>query len=350
MFLSTQPFSVACSAAGQRLVGDVGDLDQLLHVGRIDQPALHRGLAAFAVERHEVDVLVQVGADQILVAQRLAQQGHEVDAGADLADQVGGGDGAAAEDLPALVLGGDDVFLGGLAQRLDVDVLVEDGVADHQAALLLDRRHFLLHVVDRDARAQVLEIGRGLLRIERHHPVGEVGRAEGDVLGVQNLAAELLDGQPLGLDAAGDVGFLVGIFRALQVVARLDGLEHVLGAWIGRNADIVDAFQSGDHLGAQLLGEDRAIGTLVDEPVGGQRDDQQVTVTLADIEMALVPDMEDVEHAVRQHHLAALGALRSGDLAQFAERLDLVQHRYAVPCQLSYRKRTPYWPIGGRDR
>ena len=66
-------------------------------------------------------------------------------------------------------------------------------------------------------------------------------------------------------------------------------------------------------------------------------------MTLADIEMALVADMQDVEHTVRQHHLTALGARRSGDLAQFAERLDLVEHRYAVPCQLSYRKRTRYW-------
>ena len=66
---------------------------------------------------------------------------------------------------------------------------------------------------------------------------------------------------------------------------------------------------------------------------------------LADVQMPLVPDMQDVEHAVCQHHLLALRTRCGGDFAQFAERLDFLEHRSAVLCSLA-----PDPPIGVRDR
>ena len=69
---------------------------------------------------------------------------HQVDTLAELGHEVRRCDRPAAEDLALLVLRGDDVFLGRLAERLDIDVLVEDCIADYQASLALDGRDFLL--------------------------------------------------------------------------------------------------------------------------------------------------------------------------------------------------------------
>ena len=48
---------------------------------------------------------------------------------------------------------------------------------------------------------------------------------------------------------------------------------------------------------------------------------------LAGIEMTLVADMQDVEHAMRQHDLLAARARRGGDRAQLVESPDLARHR-----------------------
>jgi len=279
---------------------------------------------------------METGPDEFLVAVFLSEQRHEIDAAAQLSREIGGRDGAAAEDLAIPVFRRNDVLFGRFSERLDVDVFVDDGVSDDETAHALDGGNLLDEVRRRDPGPQILEKYRGVFRIELQRPVGEIGRAEGDVFGVQHLAAELLDRQSFGFDAARDVAFLVAVFRTLQVEVRPHRLDDVLGPWIGRDTDVIDAFESGDHLGAQLLGEDRPVGSLVDEFVGRQGDDQNIAMLFADIEMALVPDMQDVEHAMRQHDLPPGGPGFRRNLSQLPDCLDFFEHRFTVPRSLLF--------------
>ena len=79
--------------------------------------------------------------------------------------------------------------------------------------------------------------------------------------------------------------------------------------------DEIDAFQGGDGLGAEVLGEDRTVGALVDEAVGGDGNDENVAELAGLLKMADVADVQRVENAVTKDDLVTAGARRWRALA-----------------------------------
>ena len=53
-------------------------------------------------------------------------------------------------------------------------------------------------------------------------------------------------------------------------------------------------------------------------------------MAFADIEVALVSDMQDVEHAMRQHDLPPFGPGFRRNLLQLPECLDFFEHQFTV--------------------
>ena len=73
-----------------------------------------------------------------------------------------------------------------------------------------------------------------------------------------------------------------------------------------------DRVESGQHLGAHLFGKGGTARPLVDEAVGGDRDDQDVAFLAGQFQMAQMPDMEQVEDAMGEHDLASRGPVAVG--------------------------------------
>src|SRR5208282_1755976 len=211
----------------------------------------------------------------------------------ELRRRVRGGDHTAREDLAVEITRRDDVLLRRLAERLDVDVFVEDRVADDQATHSLQGAKLGLQLPEADLRAHVPQIFRGVLGKGLQRAVGETRRAEGDVVGEYDPPAEALDARPLRLDPAGQVVLLVAVFGPLDVDARPYLIDDELRPRAWRDADIVDHVQCREHFRPQLLGEDRPARTLAHVLVGGERDDEDVALAFARLEVSLVADVQD---------------------------------------------------------
>ena len=135
-----------------------------------------------------------------------------------------------------------------------------------------------------------------------------------------------MDAPAIGLDRiafernlAGDVALRVLVVLALDVDRGPDALDgaHRIGGVV--DGDPIDIFERGQHLGAQFGVEHRAAGTLVDETVGGDGDDQHVAELAGGFEMADVAEMQEIERTVGlDHGLAGAPALLAGgrDLGQ----------------------------------
>jgi len=102
------------------------------------------------------------------------EHGDEVGRSAELGEQIGGGADAAAKDLFLEIARRDDVFLRWLAQRLDVNIFVEDGVADDETAFICQRVERRGEIIDGDSPAQCVEELVGLFRIDLQREVGEI--------------------------------------------------------------------------------------------------------------------------------------------------------------------------------
>src|SRR5262249_56844326 len=81
------------------------------------------------------------------------------------------------------------------------------------------------------------------------------------------------------------------------------------------------------------LGERRPADALVDEPVGGEGDDEHVAELAGLLEVSDVSDVEQVEHPVAVDDPPALGPVSVEERGQFVERVDLrVRGHAALPC------------------
>ena len=128
-----------------------------------------------------------------------------------------------------------------------------------------------------------------------------------------------LDRVALERNLAGDVALRVLVVLALDVDRRSDALDgaHRVGGVV--DGDPIDIFKRGQHLGAQFGVKHRASGTLVDETVGGDGDDQHVAELASGLEMTHVTEMQEIERPVRlDYGLAGAPALLAGrrDLGQ----------------------------------
>ena len=200
-------------------------------------------------------------------------------------------------------------------------VLVDDRVADHQR----------LHVPEALERADdgVAGVPRPELAQERLRLLGidvEVGvqqtrRAEGDLLGEVDAAADCLDRDALVVDLAGQVRRRVRVVAALHVdrrAQRADRLDR--GRRVG-DGDVIDRHERRHRFGAQALVEHRAPRALVDEPVRGDRDHQDVALAARRLEVADVAGMQQVEDAVAVDDAPAARALPLERLGNLLERL-----------------------------
>ena len=133
-----------------------------------------------------------------------------------------------------------------------------------------------------------------------------------------------LDRLALADDAAREVLLLVLIVRALDVGVGLEPRDHLFGRGPAADTDPVDALQRRQHLGPELLRKDRPAGALVDEFVGGDGDEQEVALTGRRLEVAHVAEMNQIEDAMGQHHIAALGLEAVSQGGQLVDRFDLV--------------------------
>ena len=111
--------------------------------------------------------------NELLAAIGLAQERHEVDVIAELRRRVRGSDHPTREHLPLQIARRDDVLLRRLAERLDVDVFVEDRIADDQATHSAQGAELGLQLPETDLPAQILQIFGGVLGKGLQRAVGE---------------------------------------------------------------------------------------------------------------------------------------------------------------------------------
>src|SRR5262249_57649282 len=113
------------------------------------------------------------------------------------AAEGGGGIGrrknAAGEQLGVLIAGRDDVFLGRLRHRQDVLVLVDDGVADYQHAVVLDLLDQVEEVEETAVVAQVRQVVADVRLGGVEMPIEQLGRAERLLVGKVDASAVRLD-------------------------------------------------------------------------------------------------------------------------------------------------------------
>src|SRR5579862_8558937 len=107
-----------------------------------------------------------------------------------------------------------------------------------------------------------------------------------------------LDCIALERNLAGYVALRILIVLAFDVDRRPDALDgaHCISRVI--DGDPINIFERSQHFGAQFRIEHRAAGTLVDETVGGDGDDQHVAELTGGFEMAHVAEMQEIERAV----------------------------------------------------
>ena len=138
-----------------------------------------------------------------------------------------------------------------------------------------------------------------------------VGEMDAPAIGLDRIAFKR--------DLAGDVALRVLVVLALDVDRGSDALDGAYRIGGVVDGDPIDIFERGQHLGAQFGVEHRTAGTLVDETVGGDSDDQHVAELASGLEMTHVTEMQEIERPVRlDDGLAGAPALLAGrrDLGQ----------------------------------
>ena len=103
------------------------------------------------------------------------------------------------------------------------------------------------------------------------------------------------------------LGRVVGAFA---VHVGLQQAQQPVHVGIGKQHDVVDALERRHHLGAIGRAQNRAAGTLqpTHRPIVVDRDDEPIGLRLRIGEIAHVPDVQDIETAVRKRDGAAFGA------------------------------------------
>ena len=141
--------------------------------------------------------------------------------------------------------------------------------------------------------------------------VDQLGRAERHLVGEMDAAAMRFDRVALDRDLACDIALRVLVVLPLDVDAGPDFLDrvHGVGGVIDRNP--IDIFERRQHLRAHFGIEDRPARPFVDEAVGRDGDDKNVAELARGFQMTNVPEMKQIERAVRLNdHFAAGAGLR----------------------------------------
>jgi hypothetical protein len=154
--------------------------------------------------------------------------------------------------------------------------------------------------------------------------IDQLTRAEGCLVGKGEMPAMLLDGIALGRDLAGDVARRVLIILALDVDHRPYRRDRTHRVRRRVDRDPIDIFERGQHFRPQRFVEHRPPRPLVDKPVGGDRYHQHVAEAAGGFEVAHVPQMQEIEGAVRLYDRPARVAEVTRDCAELVDRAHLV--------------------------
>jgi hypothetical protein len=93
-----------------------------------------------------------------------------------------------------------------------------------------------------------------------------------------------------------------GVVGPLAMHVRFQELQERVNGWLGKNHDVIDRAQSRDQLGAIGSRQDGPVGTLVPahRRIIVDRHDQAIGFAPGRFEVAHVPDVQQVESAVRE--------------------------------------------------
>jgi hypothetical protein len=206
------------------------------------------------VEEHLFHIAGDVLPDEVFLRITVAEEGEHTDLAAIVGDVVGDGQYPAGELLRGKVADGQDGFLGRCPDSSTVLVFVDDGITDYQHF----KRFRVLQVTNNfSGRVTTGEAGQvfmGLFRQHRQIPVDEPGRAESDIIGESDFAADRFYRGLLVGNFSGKVGSGVFIIRPLHIEIRFKQLDGLDGGRPVVDGDIVDTTQGSDSFGPQLLG------------------------------------------------------------------------------------------------
>ena len=304
-------------------VVDLVDLQELEKEVVLHEPPLDDRGGVLPVEEDPPDVWLELALDERLVGVFRAELREHRHLIAEAGHVVGRREDAAGELFARKPLDDHRRLLRRLADRLAIDVFVDDRLPDEQDLQAPGLVEVVEHLARRVSPGEVRQVGLHLRRERAHVLVDEPRRAEGVAAGEGQPAADALHRLLLFEDLAGHVLRLLGVVRALHVDIGLQEPDRLDGRRMRVDRHEVDAPEPGEHLGPELLGEGRPVGPLVDVSVGRERDDEHVAHRLGLLEVAEVAHVEQVEHPVAVHDPAALTAEAGKGRGKFRERNDL---------------------------
>jgi len=181
--------------------------------------------------------------------------------------------------------------------------------------------------------------------------VEQVGRTEGDIVGVLHTDAELASHLDFGSQGAVGVDLGLAVFTPLAEHVGSDEAQQLGSGRPLVDGHEVDDVESGDRLGAQGAGEGRPIRAFVDELVRRDGDDQDVAVLAGLLEMPDVADVQQVEHAVAVDDAFALLFESGHFLGQAGKAQDLAGGSHDVtPPPLTVTRRSRPQPVSPGER
>src|SRR6516225_5347585 len=311
-----------------RIVVDIINFEQLAHVGGIDEPSLARRRGSRTHDVVQADIWQQLLAHCLLKALPCTETGDDIDLCAKRSHVVCRRKNAACKHLVVLVACRDDILFRRFADRQHILVFVDDRVTDDKHAIVaypVEQPQYLAQAPVAAQRAQMFANVR-LEHVEM--AIDQLARAEGCLVGKGEVPAMLLDGIALGRDLAGDVARRVLIILALDVDYRLYRRDRTHRVRRRVDRDPIDIFERGQHLCPQPFVEHRPSRSLVDKSVGGDRHDQHVAQASGRFEMAHMPEVQEVEGAVRLDYGPAAVAQMTRDPAELVDRAYLVTRAF----------------------
>src|SRR5262249_37229821 len=146
---------------------------------------------------------------------------------------------------------------------------------------------------------EVIEVVADLVGKLQKVPVDQAGRAEGNVLGEDDLAADRADSLGLPGDVP-DYVLQVAELAALDEGVRPEQVDGFDGGRPAVDGHIIDVTEGGKHLGPQSFRKGRSVRPLVDVAVRGEGNNQDVPEGPRLGEVSHVAGVQQVKHPVAQ--------------------------------------------------
>lgn len=145
-----------------------------------------------------------------------------------------------------------------------------------------------------------------------------------------DFATNPFNGRRFGKESPGSIR-IDRVIAALYVDIRAKRLDQPICGWFGEDDNVIDAFKSGDEFGAFLFRQDRTTQTLAI----GRRcvivdpDDQHVSELSCRLQVAQMPDMQEIEMSVGQNDPMAGVGVTAPDLLKLVN-LNNLSHTHSA--------------------